>query len=155
MKSESKLCNFELIHRRKVFKVQSEVTIESFDSYSKVAFSDISNFGLSSSYCIEQEFSEKQDESFYPSENKTCATAGSCKLFDDVERFKVLMRITCKGSAMNVFRDDVIHESKELVKSIKRFVLLAENIEVEDEDLDDNDLDSACSRKLLNRSVLF
>ena len=156
MKTEANKCVFELINKRKVTQVQSDLAVESFDCYHKITFNDLNDSGLSSSFCIEQEFKAKQEESFFSSENKTCATAGSCKMFDeDVERFKVLMKVSCKGTFMSIFRDDVVHESNELVKSIKRFVLLAENIEVEEEDFDEYDLDSACSRKLLNRSVII
>ena len=156
MKTESNKCIFELINKRKVSQVTQDISIESFDCYHKITFADSGNHGLSSSYCIEQEFTAKQEENFFSSENKTCATAGSCKLFDeDVEKYKVLMRISCKGHAMSLFRDDVVHESNELLKSVKRFVLLAENIEVEEDDLEEYDLDSACSRKLLNRSVII
>ena len=156
MKADSNKCIFEIMNKRKVTQVHADLAIESFESYHKITFNDLEDSGLTSSFCIEQEFKSKQEESFFSSENKTCTTAGSCNMFDeDVERFKVLMRISCKGTFMSMYKDDVVHESNELMKSIKRFVLLAENIEVEEEDFDECGLDSACSRKLLNRSVLI
>lgn len=156
LKTEENLCVFEFLHKKEQFLAETQVSFDSSENFCKIDFLDSDDSGFASQVCIETELEGKNEESLTGSENITCATYGSCREFEeDCEKLKVSMKFTCKGKWVKAFSDDVVHESTVLIKSIKRFITLCENLGLEEDSNQVCMLDFACTRKFLNKSVLF
>lgn len=157
MKTDQDLCVFEFLHKKERFLANCKTTFDSSQNFCKVNYLDAEESGFTSEICIEsEELESKNEESLTGSENITCATYGSCKEFDqDCENLKVLIKYSCKGKWVKVFSDDIVHESKDLIKSVKRLKTICENSDIEEFSKQACMLDTICSRKFLNKSVLF
>ena len=155
-KTDQNLCVFEFLHKKERFLAESQVSFDSSENFCKINFSDSGESGFASQVCIETELEGKNEESLIGSENITCATYGSCREFEeDCGRLKVSMKFSCKGKWVKAFSDDVVHESTVLIKSIKRLISMCENLGLEEDSGQVCMLDFACTRKYLNKSVLF